>query len=150
MRLIAHRGLIYGPNSQLENNPTVIQKTLALGYDVEVDVRYVKGEWFLGHDEAMHKVDFEFLEQPGMWIHAKNVDALYKLIPTNLNFFWHQNDDFTLTSSLHIWTYPGKDLTADSICVLPEHVDPLFADLPKHCFGICSDYVSNPMFKELL
>ena len=26
----------------------------------------------------------------------------------SLNYFWHQTDDFTLTSHGYIWTYPGK------------------------------------------
>lgn len=150
MKLIAHRGLINGPNPELENHPDMIKNVLHIGYDVEIDVRYIKGEWFLGHDEPTYKVDFDFFKHPGLWIHAKNLDALYVLTTSYLNFFWHQNDDFTLTNNGYIWTYPGKELTADSVCVMPEWNDPEFKNLPKDCYGICSDYVSNPKFQQLI
>ena len=34
--------------------------------------------------------------------------------------FEHQEDDVTLTSEGYIWTYPNKQLTDNSIAVLPE------------------------------
>jgi hypothetical protein len=150
MKLIAHRGLIYGPNSQLENNPTQIESVLQKGFDAEVDVWYEHGQWFLGHDRPMYEIDFTFLQKPGLWIHAKNLDALYALGSTVLNYFWHQKDDFTLTSEGFIWTYPGLPLTAHSICVMPEVGDNEFNNLPQYCYGICSDYVSNPKFQQLI
>jgi len=150
MKLIAHRGLIYGPNGQLENNPSQIESVLKQGFDVEVDVWYQQGQWFLGHDRPTYMVDFDFLKQPGLWIHAKNLDALYALGSTILNYFWHQKDDFTLTSEGFIWTYPNMPLTAHSICVMPEWEDIEFKNLPEYCYGICSDYVSNPNFQRLI
>lgn len=150
MRLIAHRGLIYGPNALLENNPDVIKSTLDKGYDAEIDVWFIKGECFLGHDAPMYKVDLQFLDREGLWIHAKNLDALYELGTTNLNYFWHQNDDFTLTNKGFIWTYPGLELTADSVCVMPEWSNLEFNNLPQGCYAICSDYVSNPKFQQLI
>lgn len=33
------------------------------------------------------------------------------------NCFWHQEDDYALTSSGYIWTYPDKLLTDKSIIV---------------------------------
>jgi hypothetical protein len=87
-------------------------------------------------------VPYEFLETPCLWIHAKNLDALYVLQANPvLNYFWHQEDDFTLTSQGDIWTYPGKPLTKNSIMVMPEWNDPKFENLNLDCLGICSDYV---------
>ena len=141
MKLIAHRGLIDGPDNNLENLPGQILLSLTAGYDCEIDVRYIDGKWILGHDNPDFEVPFEFLEQPGLWIHAKNLEALYELGKTNLVYFWHENDQFTLTSNRYIWTYPGKELTSSSVMVLPEWHDPEFNNLPNNCFGICSDYV---------
>jgi hypothetical protein len=77
-----------------------------------------------------------------LWIHAKNIEALYVLSADNkLNFFWHQEDYFTLTSHGYIWTYPGNLLTKNSISVLPEWQDPELKNLDLNCYGICSDYV---------
>jgi hypothetical protein len=145
MKLIAHRGLVDGPDSNLENLPGQILLSLKAGYDCEIDVRYINGKWMLGHDKPDFEVPFEFLKHPGLWIHAKNLDALYVLgADKSLNYFWHQEDDYTLTSQGYIWTYPGKTLVNDSICVMPEWHDPEFKTILKtNCYGICSDYVNR-------
>ena len=56
------------------------------------------------------------------WIHCKNLDALtfFNKFGEIYNYFWHQNDKFTLTSKGYIWTYPGETLSFKSICVMPE------------------------------
>lgn len=142
MIFIAHRGLTDGADSKLENRPEQILKSLDEGFHCEIDVRYIDGRWMLGHDNPDYEVNYEFLEQYGLWIHAKNLDALYVLgANKKLNFFWHQNDDFTLTSQGEIWTFPEKPLTRDSIMLMPEWHDPNFERLNFNCLGICSDYV---------
>jgi len=141
MILIAHRGLMNGPEKQFENKPAQIELALAMDFDCEVDVWLKNNEWFLGHDEPTYPIDFEFLKRSGLWIHAKNLEALYALSETDLNYFWHQEDNFTLTSQGYIWTYPGKPITKNSISVLPEWQDPKFDNLDLNCYGICSDYV---------
>jgi len=144
-KLIAHRALFNGPDKELENHPDQIRKALKLGYDCEVDVRYIDRQWYLGHDTPDYLVDFDFLEQAGLWIHAKNLDALYVLSAVNkLNFFWHQNDDYTLTSQGYIWTYPGKPLTKDSVMVMPEWQDETLQNArDADCYAVCSDWVDR-------
>ena len=143
MILIAHRGLIDGPDSAFENNPKAIDLAFRKGYDCEVDVRYINGKWFLGHDDPTYEVDYEFLRQPGLWLHAKNLDALYILgaEKNRLNFFWHQEDDYTLTSKKHIWAYPGKPYTLNTVIVMPEwNISDLSSLQDVECYGICTDY----------
>ena len=38
----------------------------------------------------------------------------------DFNFFWHQKDDFTITSQGFIWCFPGRVLDGKAIAVLPE------------------------------
>ncbi len=57
----------------------------------------------------------------------------------NIHCFWHQNDDFTLTSKNIIWTFPGKKLSLNSICVLPD----LDIKLDGLVMGICSDNITK-------
>jgi hypothetical protein len=148
MRLIAHRGLINGPDTTLENKPEQIKLALQHGFDCEVDVWFQDSQWYLGHDCPTYKINFEFLEQPGLWIHAKNLHALYTLgADTKLNFFWHQNDDYTLTSQGYIWTYPNKPLTLNSVSVMPEWTHSDLSTYNPECFGICSDYVGKLVSK---
>ena len=68
-----------------------------------------------------------------------SIDALYKLRKLNSIHFWHQNDDYTLTSNGYFWTFPGKKLNFRSICVLPE----LAKYKNINCSGICSDYIEK-------
>jgi hypothetical protein len=140
MIYIAHRGLFDGPNKEKENHPQQILSALSKGYDVEVDVWYKDELWFLGHDGPTYGVDEQFLYTRGLWIHAKNIEALYELSFTNLNYFWHQEDDYTLTSKGFIWTYPGKTLTKTSICVMPEWKYDV-SKFNMNCYGVCSDFV---------
>ena len=139
MILISHRGNINGINKKYENNPTYIQSAINKGYNVEIDVWY-KNAFFLGHDRPQFKVSQKFLENKKFWCHAKNLEALEKLQKLKTKYFWHQEDDYTLTSNGYIWTYPSKKLSKKSICVLPELNK---KKLPKLISGICSDFIER-------
>lgn len=148
MILIAHRGLFEGPNPELENHPDQIKRALDAGFDAEIDVRWIDGGWWLGHDGPTYEVDAEFLMQKGLWLHLKNLDAVLYIMPPlfgkKVEFFWHQEDDISITSNGFLWTYPGKPLTDLSICVQPEwdlrwldHMD------TPPCVGVCSKFVGK-------
>jgi len=142
MKLIAHRGNVYGPNLERENTQSYIEEALAAGYDVEVDVWYntQNGEFYLGHDNPIEPIQVEFLRKTQLWCHAKDITALASLLQIGAHCFIHEKDPATLTSHGKIWTYPGKRLMPDAICVLPE----MFYDGNlKDCYGICSDYVNK-------
>lgn len=153
--IIAHRGLIEGPDSTLENKPETLNAARDLGYDVEIDVWYVDGLWYLGHDGPTYPVSYEFLQdvnrsgylgQHHAWLHAKNIDALYELRRRYWqgHLFWHQNDDVVVTTTGFLWTYPGKQLTALSICVMPEwHNSTLDNIKLLNVAGVCTDYAKK-------
>ena len=142
MILISHRGNLNGVSSR-ENRPGYIHNALVQDFDVEIDVWYVDGNFWLGHDIPQYKIEENFLETPKLWCHAKNIDALYKMTSNSLiHSFWHQDDDVTLTSRGYLWTYPGKQLTEKSICVLQKFEDKKSkVILPKNVAGICSDFI---------
>ena len=144
MKLIAHRGLTNGPNIQIENRPDTIHKALSQGYDVEIDLWAVDNKLYLGHDSPTYEIPHDFLVTDRLWIHAKNLQALTYLSQTNFVYFWHQNDDYTLTSNGYIWTYIGKELSNRSIMLLPEvHDTQLNNARNVDCYAICSDYVET-------
>ena len=145
MILISHRGNRNGKNEDRENSPDYIQEALDEGYNVEIDVWVKDGKFFLGHDEPQYPIEKEFLMMNGLWCHAKNLDALREMLKySDIHCFWHQEDDFTLTSNGFIFTYPGQTLTDKSICAMPEMV----GQVPKKCFGVCSDFVVNYRNKD--
>ena len=137
MILIAHRGNTTGPNPWLENTQGYISFAIDSGYDVEVDV-WFSGGWWLGHDSPQHEIDFTFLQHPDMWLHCKNYAALRQLIPTELNFFYHTDEDYVLTSKKFIWAYPGQPGSDYTICVMPDRDASV-----KGFAGVCSDYVAG-------
>ena len=140
MTLIAHRGNICKPIPKSENKPIYIDEALNLGYDVEVDIRYDKG-WWLGHDDAQYRVTLGWLRKrkSKLWLHCKNFNALSKLSKLeNYNFFWHQEDNYTITSQGVVWVYPNKELIDGCICVLPELG---FNGKLNKCRGVCSDFI---------
>ena len=138
MILISHRGNIDGKIPELENHPEYLQEALDQGYNVELDIWYKEGLW-LGHDYPKYEIDLQWLlnRRNELWIHAKNYEVINKLIDYDLNIFWHQEDDVTLTSKNYLWSFPGKQPIKKSIAVMPELND----DNLSQCIGVCSDYI---------
>jgi hypothetical protein len=146
MKLISHRGNLTGIN-QNENRFDTVINACSLGFDVEIDLRFIKNRWWLGHDSPEHLLDsgldaiIQLKNQ--LWIHCKNFDALEKLKGTDFNYFWHQDDDHTITSKGFIWTYPGKDRGKTNILVMPEWNYSLEQIASLDCFAVCSDHVQD-------
>jgi hypothetical protein len=67
--------------------------------------------------------------------------ALEMLQSSGLNYFWHQEDDHTLTSNGYIWTYPGKEVGTKNVIVMPETTMEIANAKKLKCYGICSDFV---------
>lgn len=143
MRLISHRGNINGRFESYENEPNYIDNAIKNGYDVEIDIWYIDGILYLGHDKPQYGINFRWVRDriSKIWVHCKNIDALlfFKECGYPLNYFWHQEDDVTITSQGYFWTYPSKQLTENSIAVMPEIND----DDVSRCYGVCSDYVEK-------
>lgn len=141
MIIISHRGNINGPQKDTENMPEYLQIAISKGFDIEVDLWFLNNKIYLGHDGPEYLVDLPFIISisKNAWFHCKNLNALNFFIKEfpDFKFFWHQNDDYTLTSNNIIWTYPNKDTTNNSIIVdliLENKYD--FNNL----YGICTDY----------
>lgn len=181
IKIISHRANIGGPNPDVENKPDQIDKCIDEGYQVEIDLRIddKTGKLWLGHDAPKYEVTWLWLtcRVRELWIHCKDYNTLIELSSNKIskknedgisavgyNFFWHQEDDYALTSNNIIWAYPGKpdiikspcfqrevknswneNLQSKRLCktilVLPEwkNIDWEFLKL-LNCYGICTDY----------
>jgi len=145
LRLISHRGNITGPITEKENHPAYIDTALNLGYDVEIDIWYVDGKLWLGHDEPQYETSLEWLEfrSPSLWIHCKDMNSLSYFneysskVSSQFNYFSHDTDRGVLTSHNYIWS---TNLYDRGILVMPEtfNKEPI-----KTTFGVCSDYIKN-------
>lgn len=155
MKFIAHRGNTQGSNFSKENKKKYLEKAISEGYDVEIDLWVKNHDFYLGHDEPQDQISIMWLVQhkDSLWIHCKNFNALESVsnIPLDLNYFWHENDKYTLTSGGYIWTYPGQSYGPKSVIVMPEvndllkfyHNDKMIDVKEYKCYAICSDYVGR-------
>lgn len=146
---ISHRGNLNGPNLADENNPELIENVINKNYDVEIDLWVIDEKLYLGHDLPVYEINKSFLvrNSKSLWVHCKNHQALL-LCNTKLdflNYFFHDNDSYTLTSKGFIWCHPKSFVLKKSIFVMPEKViEPKFfrREIDNSCLGICSDYIS--------
>ena len=78
MRLIAHRGNINGKNPFYENSPKYCQDAIDKGFDVEIDLRLIDQDFFLGHDRPEMRIELEEILKlaSSLWIHCKNIQVL--------------------------------------------------------------------------
>ena len=141
MILISHRGNTNGKFESYENEPTYIEKAISEGYDVEIDMWWVDGRIYLGHDNPQHEIDDDWIAKriDKLWVHCKNVELLNWIRSTQLHYFWHESDLVTLTSKNYIWAYVGKQPIEGSIAVMPE----IYNEDVSQCVGICSDYIER-------
>jgi len=157
MKLISHRGNINGPNPELENTPDYIIQAISEGYHVEIDLWVIDSEVnekgifrrniYLGHDNPERLIEFLLKYKDRLWCHAKNIKALELLLEIDMHTFWHQKDDYTITSNGYIWAYPGK--MAKGILVMPENrfdTDFIWKNI-YNIKGICSDHIKE--YKEM-
>lgn len=139
---IAHRGNLTGPDVGRENEPNYVAAALALGYHVEVDARLTKDGFFLGHDEPQHKVDRFFFQDARVWTHCKNVEAFLDLSPlANVNCFFQEEDDITLTSRGFQWVHWKCNQYGPRSVVVRLGADFVPGAVRPH--GVCSDFVAS-------
>lgn len=127
----AHRGNLDGPNPESENSPDQINKALEAGFRVEIDVwSYEDNQgirFWLGHDGPQYLVEDSFFTSRAdrLLLHAKNADVLSFLLRKRkaYNVFWHDKDDYAITSNGTVISNVGVDPVKNGIIMLPENVN---------------------------
>ena len=147
MKIIAHRGNLNGPNYLTENTPDQINLCISKGYDVEIDIWYMDDEFYLGHNVPAYKISFSYLleKKDKLWIHCKNQDALRRFNSIGFNYFWHQDDEVTLTSQEFIWAYPDKHKRYYKNLVILDFSKNIDFDfyIRRGVYAVCVDYIEN-------
>jgi hypothetical protein len=145
MKLISHRGNINGLNPSRENSPSYIDTAISAGYEVEVDINYMKGKFYLGHDTPDYEISERWMEnrKNSIWFHCKNLDAATELCKlSNFKFFCHKSDLFVMTSTNHIWVH-DLEMNLSKKCIIPLLSD---NDLINYkgglVYAVCTDYIT--------
>lgn len=147
-RFICHRGNLERKELATENTPSLLDKRIHDGYDVELDVWYTNKKLFLGHDKPEHPVTFEWLMQSSKkYIHTKDAKTLEYLLLRcgregyHPNIFYHTVEEYALTTRNHVIVLPGQPLLEGSVNMMPE-----MAQAPPStisAYAVCSDSLSN-------
>jgi len=144
MKIISHRGNICGPVSNKENRPSYIDCAIGNGYGVEIDIRSINGELWLGHDEPQYKIDHNWINKRRhyLWIHCKNLEAAKEC--WEYQSFCHSSDPFTYTSTGKIWVHDLNSIIDSNVIIplLDEKSIKCFYNLKHVVYGICTDYPS--------
>ena len=145
MIIYAHRANAEGPGSG-ENSRLAVEACLDDGLGVEVDVRCVDGQLWVGHDDPLWVADLALLRRPKVMCHAKDVVAADKLSALGLTGFCIDVDRYALCSDGSVWTnYPCRVVVSSAIACSPELVGGLegrraFFERVRGCRGVCTDY----------
>lgn len=120
--IISHRGNIDGPNEDLENTVEYIREA-AKKFRVEIDVWYIDGKFFLGHDKPGDEIDKLFLLSDALIVHCKNYEALVELKKFSMvEAFFQSGDDIVLTTKnnllYHSSIQPEQTCTDDYLVIL--------------------------------
>lgn len=144
MILISHRGNIREILPERENHPDYIDEAIDQGYGVEMDVRLIGGQLYLGHDEPQYLVNVDWLvaRNKHLWIHTKNFAALSYLINRDVRTFYHQKENHTIINNCNlIWSHELSEADENSIIPLISKEDIARQPIPTNVYGICSDFV---------
>lgn len=118
----------------------------------EIDVRYVDGAFYIGHDEPEEELEYSELKDvlPFLWVHCKNIEAYRRLLENHENeikFFVHNADDFAVVKGGYYWTTEPKALILPGTVLmdvmgtgyLPETMSHILSE----AYAICSDYLES-------
>jgi len=139
---IAHRGLIDGPNHEIENSMTTITEWCRQGIASEIDIWWHRDAFWIGHDEPREPVSPEFLHSEYLWIHAKNSEGFYQLQKLSnekgwgLRIFYHTDEDYALTTTGETIILPGLPDVEGWTYMMPE----MRNIVPTVAGKICSDF----------
>jgi hypothetical protein len=142
---IAHRGLLDGPNTSLENCPDTIETNVKNKRVSECDVWFENGRYYLGHDKPVYIIEWEWIieKKDYLLIHAKNCFTFNEMKRRNdteaigLDIFYHTDEEIILTTMGKCIVYPGVNVLDDCMSMMPEmalHIDRSRAGY------ICSDF----------
>ena len=139
MKIISHRGNVRGPIPDRENRPSYIDCAIGNGYDVEIDVRLIAGQLWLGHDEPQYKVEHSWLQprKEYLWIHCKDLAAAKEC--WEYQSFCHTSDPYTYTSTGKIWLH-DLSMKIDNNVIIPMIDDIDYAPMKGKPYAICTDH----------
>lgn len=135
--IISYLGNINGRNPAEENKRAYIEKALAAGWHVCVDVVFHYGTFVLPYNGGFHTMPPAMLSKQRIWCCAHDPVTLDALCNVGAHAFL-VSDTPTLTSAQFVWTPAGVELTPRSIACFPEDAPAGWLDSAEPA-GLCSN-----------
>lgn len=122
---------------------------------VEVDVWGDGRDLRVGHDVGDWVFNYhDFYDCSSLIVHCKNLEAMWWLrarsVPPSFDYFFHDQDDATITNQGKIWVHPRmldgasmRSIPTGSYVVVPMHpneIDPVILDVLSQMGGVCTDF----------
>lgn len=140
MIFISNAGNLKERNEELMNHPDQIKKCLDLGFNVRVDVKFSKDNFYLVNQEDRFPIETKLLEDYRIWCQAKDILTLNALSSSlNINCFYLKKDKFTITSKSFIWNIDKTRIVKNSIYQMIGDDWKTAKSKAIFCYGICSD-----------
>lgn len=154
MIIISHRGNIKGSVLDKENRPSYIDCAIQLGYEVEIDIRYIDNQFWIGHDVPQYLVNVEWINsrKSKLWLHCKNREAAIalSLLNDSYKYFCHEMENYVLTSTNHLWVHDVNGYV-DNMCIIPLITDKDIEHYKnKIPYAVCTDYVNVCLEKKFI
>ena len=148
MEIISHRGNLTGPSPELENTVASVEMA-ANFFKVEIDIRKLNGEYFLGHDEPERKVSLQWLNyyRDKLFLHCKNADAYECDRLQDFHRFMHENEDTVTCSRGNVLKHPNFKPLPNSYNMMPENSEQETLQTVLKSSAVCTDY---PLFFQSL
>lgn len=141
-KVISHRGNIFGV-TKFENAPKQIDMAMLDCDYVEIDVRYIDGKFFLGHDTPDTFIEDDWLRERSnkLFVHCKNIEALNKCMQMKIPAFFHEKETHVhIVNTDLIWTHSLKESQGNSIIPLITEGEAKWHRDFDHVWGICTDF----------
>lgn len=150
--IIAHRGLLEGPDNTLENRIDKIAQHCFNSITSEIDIWYKDGVYKIGHDSPGAEIPLDFLYNYRhlLLIHTKNVDTFahfhdlryHKGI--DFHYFYHTEENVVYTSRGCVIPYPGVTVHNGWMDMMPERKKGAGGEPAMYC----SDFIGWGTLEE--
>lgn len=144
MRLISNRGNLTGIEEN-ENQPDYIDRALALGFDVNVDLWLKDNNLYLGTYKPEFKMDLDWFEKhhQKLWLHCHDLELLARfydldMMGTRLNYYYNEKELLTKTSKGYYILTSEKPFKG-CIFQFPENHEYDYS----LCFGLLSNNINR-------
>ncbi|MFM2010735.1 MAG: Synechococcus phage [Bacteroidota bacterium] len=145
MYIISNRGNLNGRISEFENQPQYVDEAIVNhGLFVKIDVWVVDNKFYLGNEEPTYLIDPHWLiyREADLLIQARNVDAVKFLNSLNLNWFWHETDELTISSGGTVLLFNDNLFIKDCITFVESENKKIVSES-----GVCADHPITYMKK---